>query len=166
MDGTGAPTTTRVIRVGDRDVGEVWLERDAGAEPLDELVVERMALAAGILWHGSTRPSRSATALIELVVTNSTSPEERGRALRLLGFHPERPLSIVGPSSYELDMSLSRTFTIHESQKVQFRWEAFNVTNEGILSGIGGSSLTSSTFGQFTSAGNPRIQQAALKYIF
>jgi PucR C-terminal helix-turn-helix domain len=103
MDGTGAPTTTRVIRVGDRDVGEVWLERDAGAEPLDELVVERMALAAGILWHGSTRPSRSATALIELVVTNSTSPEERGRALRLLGFHPERPLSLVAVATDDTD---------------------------------------------------------------
>jgi hypothetical protein len=81
-------------------------------------------------------------------------------------YGPQRPLTIVGPSSYELDMSLSRTFTIHESQKVQFRWEAFNVPNEVILSGIGGSSLTSSTFGQFTSAGSPRIQQAALKYIF
>lgn len=81
-------------------------------------------------------------------------------------YGPQRPLTLVGPSSYELDMSLSRTFAIHESQKVQFRWEAFNVTNEVILSGIGGSSLTSSTFGQFTSAGNPRIQQAALKYIF
>jgi hypothetical protein len=81
-------------------------------------------------------------------------------------YGPQRPLTIVGPSSYELDMSLSRTFTIHESQKVQFRWEAFNVPNEVILSGIGGNSLTSSTFGQFTSAGNPRIQQAALKYLF
>jgi hypothetical protein len=81
-------------------------------------------------------------------------------------YGPQRPLTIVGPSSYELDMSLSRTFTIHESQKVQFRWEAFNVPNEVILSGIGGNSLTSSTFGQFTSAGSPRIQQAALKYIF
>ena len=81
-------------------------------------------------------------------------------------YGPQRPLTIVGPSSYELDMSLSRTFTIHESQKVQFRWEAFNVPNEVILSGIGGSSLTSSTFGQFTSAGSPRIQQVALKYLF
>jgi hypothetical protein len=103
MDGIGAPTTTRVIRLGDRDVGEVWLERDDGAEPLDELVVERMALAAGILWHGSTRPSRSATALIELVLTNSTSTEERGRALRLLGFHPERPLSLLAVTADDTD---------------------------------------------------------------
>jgi hypothetical protein len=81
-------------------------------------------------------------------------------------FSSQRPLSIVGPSSYELDMALARTFNIHESQKFQFRWEVFNVPNEVILSGIGSATLTSSTFGSFSSTGPARIMQAALKYIF
>ncbi len=48
-------------------------------------------------------------------------------------FGPQRPLSLVGPGSYELDMALSRTFHIYESQNLQFRWEAFNVPNEAIF---------------------------------
>jgi hypothetical protein len=82
-------------------------------------------------------------------------------------FSLQRPLTLVGPSSYELDMALARTFEIHEAQKLQFRWEAFNVPNEVILNGVGSSTtITSSTFGSFSSSGAPRIMQVALKYIF
>jgi Carboxypeptidase regulatory-like domain len=82
-------------------------------------------------------------------------------------FSTQRPLSLVGPSSYELDMSLARTFEIHEAQKIQFRWEAFNVPNEVILSGIGSATANgTSLLGTFTSAGSPRIMQFALKYLF
>jgi hypothetical protein len=80
-------------------------------------------------------------------------------------------------------MSLVRTFPIYhlESQNIQFRWEVFNVTDEAILGGATstategfgtgtgggfGTTVTSSTFGDFTSAGNPRIMQFALKYNF
>ena len=85
----------------------------------------------------------------------------------------QRPLSIVGPGSYELDMALLRTFKITERQSAQFRWEVFNVPNEAIFLGAatGGTNanigaVTSSTFGSFTTADNPRIMQFALKYIF
>lgn len=90
-------------------------------------------------------------------------------------FNYQRPLAVVGPSSYELDMALSRIFLIPhtESQNVQFRWEVFNVPNEAILGGGAASTgaglsttVTSSTFGNITSAGNPRIMQFGLKYNF
>jgi hypothetical protein len=92
----------------------------------------------------------------------------------------QTPLTISGPGSYELDMALSRNFKVPrtESQTVQLRWEVFNVPNEAIFVGAatGGTSsttgpvqagaVTSSTFGNFTAAANPRIMQFALKYIF
>ena len=83
-------------------------------------------------------------------------------------FGPQRPLSLVGPSSYELDMALSRNFHIYESQSLQFRWEVFNVPNEAIFANPS-SSYTSTTFGNITAnatGANPRIMQFALKYLF
>jgi hypothetical protein len=83
-------------------------------------------------------------------------------------FSLARPLTLVAPSSYELDMRLSRTFVIHEAQKFQVNFEAFNVPNS-VAVGTPGTSLSpsSTTFGQFTSQSNsPRILQASMKYIF
>ncbi len=101
-------------------------------------------------------------------------------------FATQRPLSIVGPSTYELDMALSRIFPVPhtDSQTVQVRWEVFNVPNEAILGGTQGNTgdgfgtatgsglstagvtLTNGSFGNFTTAGAPRIMQFALKYNF
>ena len=78
----------------------------------------------------------------------------------------------MGPMSYELDMALLRDFHVSEGQDIQFRWEVFNVPNEAAFTGTnsngGGNSwtLTSSTFGEFQSAADPRIMQFALKYNF
>ena len=82
-------------------------------------------------------------------------------------FSYQRPLSLYGPSSYEWDMSLSRNFSIYhtEAQKIQFRWDVFNVPNEVILT-TPTATVTSSAFGNFTTSGNPRIMQVALKYTF
>ena len=73
--------------------------------------------------------------------------------------------SIRGPKSIEIDMSLTRTFQIREHQSVQFRWEAFNVPNLVNLSNPN-ASLNSALFGTITSASDPRIMQAALKFVF
>ena len=75
------------------------------------------------------------------------------------------PYSLQGPGSYQLDMALTRNFRIVEGQQVQFRWEVFNVPNEPIF-GNPTSSITSTSFGNFTTTGDPRIMQFALKYIF
>jgi hypothetical protein len=90
-------------------------------------------------------------------------------------FNYQRPLTIHGPATYELDTALSRTFPIPhlEGENIQFRWEVFNLPNEAILGGGAAgtgsglsTTITSSTFGNITSAGNPRIMQFALKYNF
>ena len=83
-------------------------------------------------------------------------------------FSLTQPLGIVGPSSYELDTAISRTFRIPrlEGNTLNVRVEAFNLTNEAIFSGAATGSFNSSTFGSFTTAGSPRIMQAAVKYVF
>jgi hypothetical protein len=103
VDGLPAPTTSRPVRIGDRDVGEVWLEREDGPMVLDDLIVERMALAAGVLWRASPRPSRSTASLIELVLNVGTPPGDLARALELLGLSAERPLHVAAVASAEPD---------------------------------------------------------------
>ena len=73
--------------------------------------------------------------------------------------------SIAGPGSWQFDLALSRKFQIKEMQKVEFRAEAFNVTN-GFRMTNPTTSLNSNTFGKVTSAQDPRIMQFALKYFF
>ena len=63
------------------------------------------------------------------------------------------------------DVALSRTFQIRESNKIEFRAEAFNVTNAFRMNDPV-TNLNSGTFGQVLSAMDPRIMQFALKYVF
>ena len=73
--------------------------------------------------------------------------------------------SIRGPATWQFDAALSRTFQLREAQKVEFRAEAFNVTNSFRMNDPV-TNLNNNTFGQVTSAKDPRILQFALKYIF
>ncbi len=80
-----------------------------------------------------------------------------------------KPLSVENPGSVQFDASLTRTFSIHESQKLEFRWDVFNVPNLVNLPAPATNHSTASTFGRFTasaSATGPRIMQLALKYVF
>jgi hypothetical protein len=86
--------------------------------------------------------------------------------------------SLRGPAIWSLDMALSRIFRFHESQRLEFRAEAYNVTNSfraGCAQGLGTAcpnagidtaSLTSNVFGVLRNSMEPRIMQFALKYIF
>jgi hypothetical protein len=83
--------------------------------------------------------------------------------------------SVPGPTTWEIDTALSRSFRVHEGQNVELRWEAFNLTNSfrsciGCVGGLlGGTSVTlrnSPQFGQITVADAPRIMQLAAKFIF
>jgi Carboxypeptidase regulatory-like domain/TonB-dependent Receptor Plug Domain len=70
-----------------------------------------------------------------------------------------------GPSRFGWDSGLHKDFAINERFKAQFRFEVFNTlnhTNFGLPSG----SLTSANFLRITSAGDPRILQMALKFVW
>jgi hypothetical protein len=77
--------------------------------------------------------------------------------------------SVRGPGFWQLDAALSRTFQVHEAQRVEFRVEAFNLTNSFQMNDptIGGvAAINSPLFGKVTTARDPRIMQFALKYVF
>ncbi len=73
--------------------------------------------------------------------------------------------SVAGPGTWQFDIGTSRTFQFRETQKLEFRAEAFNVTNSLHMDNPT-TNLNSNTFGQVTSAKDPRIMQFALKYFF
>ena len=91
--------------------------------------------------------------------------------------------NIRGPGEIQINMAVSRTFVLREKMTLQFRAEAFNILNHPNFSTPGASStaVTSSqgtnaaNFGQITSdisgnnglaGGDPRILQAAMKFVF
>jgi hypothetical protein len=93
------------------------------------------------------------------------------------------PFSLHGPAYWQWDQMLSREFQVKEGQKVQVRFEAYNVTNSVRLgfgfNGAAGNSttglvLSSGTFGSATTNATPdgpttapaRVLQLAVKYVF
>ncbi len=76
-----------------------------------------------------------------------------------------RPNNVEGPATWQFDLSLSRSFNFRESQRLEVRAEAFNVTNS-LRRGNPNTTLTSATFGQILTSLDPRIMQFALKYVF
>jgi len=87
--------------------------------------------------------------------------------------------NVLLPGTFQLDMSLSRTFSVREKQRLQVRFEAFNVPNH-LNPASPNLTLNSPTFGRITSditvaaganaaatgGGDPRILQFAMKYSF
>jgi carboxypeptidase family protein len=73
--------------------------------------------------------------------------------------------SVLGPTTWSLDVSLSRGFKVREMQRMEFRAEAFNLTNS-FRPGNPNTSLSNNTFGQIRTALDPRIMQFAVKYVF
>jgi hypothetical protein len=73
--------------------------------------------------------------------------------------------SLIGPSRFNVDMGLTRSFRVGGERQVQFRAEVFNVFNRVHLNNPV-SALNSPNFGLITSAADPRIVQLALKFTF
>jgi hypothetical protein len=76
-----------------------------------------------------------------------------------------RPANIQGPGSWQFDVALSRIFKVRESQRIEVRAEAYNVTNS-LRPGNPVTILSSNIFGQINTSSDPRIMQFALKYVF
>ena len=75
------------------------------------------------------------------------------------------PFTILNPNILQNDFALTRTFKIAGAQNVQFRWEVFNLINH-VNFNAPITALNSASFGQIQTAGDPRIMQFALKFIF
>ncbi len=72
---------------------------------------------------------------------------------------------VRGPGLQNADLMIGKTFRVTERLNVEFRAEAFNVTNTPPLNDPSGS-FGSAAFGTITTAGNPRDFEFALKVHF
>jgi hypothetical protein len=76
-----------------------------------------------------------------------------------------KPRTVRGPKQWSFDLALSRAFPFKETQRIEFRAEAYNVTNS--FRPLNPSSAQNSQFfGQLRTARDSRIMQFALKYVF
>jgi len=73
--------------------------------------------------------------------------------------------SLSGPGYFDIDTAVSRYFNITERQRVEFRFDFFNVLNHANFQNPD-NTITDSTFGLIQGANDPRIIQVALKYRF
>ena len=74
--------------------------------------------------------------------------------------------TLRGPALEDLDVSISRNFTITERIRLQFRAEAFNLTNT-VAFGLPNANVSGGSPGVITSlAADPRIMQFALRLTF
>ena len=72
---------------------------------------------------------------------------------------------VRGPFYRNADLALLKTFPIHESMGLDFRAEAFNLTNTPPLGALNTFAGTAA-FGTISAAGDPRVLQFALKFNF
>ncbi len=70
-----------------------------------------------------------------------------------------------GPDRIGWDSGLHKDFPINERLRAQFRFEIFNTLNHTNF-GLPAGSMTSANFLRITSAGDPRIMQLALRFVW
>jgi hypothetical protein len=73
--------------------------------------------------------------------------------------------TLRGPGSRNVDLGLHKTFATGNGTRMQVRIEAFNAFNWVNLN-TPNTSQNSANFGRITSAGSPRVMQAALRFSF
>jgi hypothetical protein len=72
---------------------------------------------------------------------------------------------LTGPGFRNLDVKLAKNFLFAEGKRIEFRAEAFNVSNTPHF-GLPAASVNLATVGRITSAGAPRQIQFGLKFIY
>jgi hypothetical protein len=70
-----------------------------------------------------------------------------------------------GPGINNWDMALRKIVPIHEQYSLEFRAEFFNLINHAQFNNPSGNQ-SSASFGQVTSARDPRIGQVAMRFAF
>jgi carboxypeptidase family protein len=80
--------------------------------------------------------------------------------------------SVTAPGTWSFDLALSRIFRVSETNRLEARAEAYNLTNSfrptfgAVGQGLYTQSFAANTFGQIRQSLDPRILQFALKYVF
>lgn len=89
------------ILLDEEEIGTVWLERPGRPGALDELLLDRLAIAvaAVIERYGPAHTTMADPALVELVISAEADDAARSRALRLLGFAADLPVRVVAVRS-------------------------------------------------------------------
>ena len=64
-----------------------------------------------------------------------------------------------------MDTSVFKNFKLGEKRSLQFRAEAFNIQNRANFSNPS-ATISAGTYGKITAAGDPRVLQFALKFMF
>jgi hypothetical protein len=72
---------------------------------------------------------------------------------------------VRGPSYRDVDLALMRRVPVASGKAVEVRAEIFNLLNTPPL-GAPAAVLNAANFGTITSAGDPRVVQLALKFLF
>jgi hypothetical protein len=94
-------STSAPITLDDEEIGTVWLERPGPPGPLDEVLLDRLAIAAAAVVerYGPARTTMADPALVELAISSDSDEAARARALRLLGFAADVPVRVVAVRS-------------------------------------------------------------------
>ncbi|MFV0131960.1 helix-turn-helix domain-containing protein [Streptomyces sp. HMX87] len=94
-------STTVPMTLDEEEIGLAWLERPGAPGPLDEVLLDRLAIAAAAVVerYGPARTTMADPALVELVISPGSDEAARARALRLLGFAVRQPVRVVAVRS-------------------------------------------------------------------
>ena len=94
-------SATVPVTLDEEEIGMVWLERPGPPGALDELLLERLAIAAAAVVerYGPARTTMADPALVELAISADSDEAARARALRLLGFAADLPVRVVAVRS-------------------------------------------------------------------
>ncbi|MGW0547925.1 PucR family transcriptional regulator [Streptomyces altiplanensis] len=94
-------STTAPITLDEEEIGTVWLERPGPPNPLDEVLLDRLAIAAAaaVERYGPASTTMADPALVELAISSDSDEAARARALRLLGFAADLPVHVVAVRS-------------------------------------------------------------------
>jgi hypothetical protein len=95
----------------------VWVAREGAPTPLDDILLERFAIATAILLEHTSvpLPALGDPALVELVLSEGIGTAERSRALHLLGLDTTARLRVLAATGADL---AGRTATFGEMRAV------------------------------------------------